>query len=1080
MSGFIKNLINAEDVNSYSLALKIPFDPITGSNAAIETNPKGREQLTNAVELLEQSHPGILAKLRPNDPKLAATKFLTKVGIHGELHAHEIGPLAGLGFAPQTIPDGNPGVQISQEGMFGDILKAIFKSSPRNEKAADKLARLEKAAAETKNEATKAYLAGNIKPSDALIERLTELADKTAAPVQVYAANQNNLAILRELTKYGDYNGDGLYEDLGEAKTAEEAKGYLLKFFKVFDPCLPLWNKFKPIKKANATPQQLFADVVSNYNKNQSIVKSIIWSKYSSLTLPVHFHQPIGRVVGMMEGGNGGSGLSELEESDPEFYWKASEHVELIEDKCDEFEDAIYDSKYYAVFDYLLHGRILVLEEALQLQLSKEEVDYTTDPGAELWSTVWANAVRSVDPTDPSYTQESLVEAMYVKAAAELKRIVTQGGLPKRVSSGKLGRWLQHEASRFSQESFWDNFSDPTGYVVEGIDELHVDSQGVTAMQHLNLATHKLSLECSGGSEQLDEDLQCYLKELQTKKPGLVVLGSFYKNGILKNKEEITKILTEQFGATCAAGLIDVLDLDRYASGFDLKHLPGRCTAIFNYNPQYMELLGNASNYLLGVADSKLLDYVRDQSAVDTQKALEMIATVNTNKLDELPVGIEQSPEAVIAYLDAIDRDNDKPFAQIEASAADFGGLSGFADYVWNCYVDREKLTMFSPKVLLTQCSKFPTETQEILKAIAVNIAKAALVVEYAGVEPKSWLNGLRDNVHRKVLQLLVRCIDLVDKDSLSMEGISYVDTSKLDNDLQDPVAKEYLGKNLFGWGKPKEKVRETSKPPKEWRLGLLLAEQQEYQNKALAKYSELTALRTLHQEGVADAAPLYTPIAQAVGVGNYDHSKYYAGYLKAQSGSTLFLLDYAIQCKTPDSKLQQLIKATIDFTDEYLKAENPLSVYKAYTTPVGTEEPTAQALRVASKFKEYNIVKLYKGIEQATDVIKPKNKYNISLLEHEAQQADDFDSNTNGNTNNRVYSVYQNLCVQLRAANELAEYLLTKNRPLGVMYSELRDQLYAMADVLAYQLYAYNALDTAHQNLVVARISFFELVANN
>ena len=107
MSNFIKNQLGASTESfSYDYSLRVPFDPITGSNASIELNPKGRTQLLDAAKLLEESHPGLVAKITKVDPKLAHTKFLSKVGIHGELHAHEIGPLAGLGFTPQSILDG--------------------------------------------------------------------------------------------------------------------------------------------------------------------------------------------------------------------------------------------------------------------------------------------------------------------------------------------------------------------------------------------------------------------------------------------------------------------------------------------------------------------------------------------------------------------------------------------------------------------------------------------------------------------------------------------------------------------------------------------------------------------------------------------------------------------------------------------------------------------------------------------------------------------------------------------------------------------------------------------------------------
>ena len=269
---------------------------------------------------------------------------------------------------------------LSKEGIFDFLFGK--KDEPASYK---KLERLEAELAQVKAKEILDVVAGRTKPTQDVIDRIVGFAEKHIAPAMVYRQNTQLFDILAKLVHLPDPQPYRVSEELDEAQTAKDAERIAKDFIRVMGPQLKLMRGAKQVVIGTATPEQLLADVTSNYQENMKHIKNCSYSTptphetYLATCLAQDFGYPSGTWSNC-----GSPGLEELRDKNESLFDEIAEALENIADVADEFEmcwKLKKESKYRHYnpinddLSFLVRARCALLDYALKLKVSKEDLE---------------------------------------------------------------------------------------------------------------------------------------------------------------------------------------------------------------------------------------------------------------------------------------------------------------------------------------------------------------------------------------------------------------------------------------------------------------------------------------------------------------------------------------------------------------------------------------------------------------------------------------------------------------------------------------------------------------------------------
>ena len=273
---------------------------------------------------------------------------------------------------------------LSKEGIFD------FLFGKKKEDETPSMKRLEKLEAEAKQlKAGPALdvLQGRTKPSQELLDKLLTIAEKHLAPSQVYKQNSQLFDVLCKLVALPSPNPYKVSADLEKAQTANEAKKVLLDYIKLMEPQVKLCRSTtKKLVTGPAKPEALFDDVSKHYDENWAFIKRYCYANardhrtYEAATLAQDFGYPCGTM-----GNRDTPGVEALYEENPKQFKVWADTLEDIADAAGEFEMLWSNGKSgkdwdnfnpaYDDVEFLIHARCALLDYALKLKVSKEDLE---------------------------------------------------------------------------------------------------------------------------------------------------------------------------------------------------------------------------------------------------------------------------------------------------------------------------------------------------------------------------------------------------------------------------------------------------------------------------------------------------------------------------------------------------------------------------------------------------------------------------------------------------------------------------------------------------------------------------------
>lgn len=1108
MRGIRKNSIVSlalEEARSYSLAMIVPPDPLTGVNNGIEMNPGAVKELENAVEALEARIPGIRKILACAEPWRAKTHFLTKVGYHGLVNS---GSLA-VNMATEGI---SPEFDAVFEKMFGGIFKKPIAKKEDFEKS--------KEACDAFHENLKAALAED---QGTMALESIEIVDPSSFVAALW--NKSILVAMEDSNSKNDF-----FFSIFAAATAELrailAKGKAPALLQ--EGTLREWVKdevrsvetlstegfFDFLKKKKAKeekPQEQLARLEEEVKsiKNPAAIallqgKAPLDEEFARRLLaiandnpaPSQFHQKNGHSLGIL------AKLIKLPIVDPERVASDFEEAKSV----NELKGLV--EQYFKVMAphqaLIANFKPLVVDEASAKHLYADiTTRYATNQAnvakLQYQKTGWAYEAVQVSqyfgwPHGTLDNRDGMFRDLYdeeedlfyeydkkLEAIATAMRSVEHACndaapgaddylflLYARLALLSAVLSIEHGGKRLSKESISVSpiqLKDP---------KMKFDP---TKLSFEELYAHRAE-EVREHKERVQSELADLSSRLIDIDPLYTRLIDFCADGILKNEGGINEVLSN-------LGCNNCYDATRYAGRFTSDNFPPRIEALRRNDEQLIQLLQKASLFIDVVKRSGLFEELRTGNIDAINDVLNDIEKTQFDAASQaLPTAMEYSADAVDAFLDTFAEKSSLSPVQWEVSfTLNRGGFYAVRD------IDKYgslSLDDFAPQIIFQYMNKLDPATKDRAERIGMLCLKAwQLLDRGVAVALELVETYQRANIEEtlSILRAAQRSTPspLEGKEVMSEESFAYHDGLVVTKN-HNPESADALKNKFFGFGKKKEqtRVRESRKPVDQQSVSGLTAERQTQLGKAVAAFSDCAELKELHYHNIADESSFYTKIAEHCGAKSFDYTKFFANYLKAQGFYTEFHLDYALGVTTKGHKLQKLVLQTIDFVSAYVNENNMRTVVDAVNGQTSTSDPYSRvALRVVERFEQYEVVEEFRkgGIDSAKDMIKPTNRYNIAKLEAEASVSDDFDSRLGGSSIPKVYDAYQLVCQQLGCAHALADYLGKTDRGLATSYMKARDTLWAMADVLAYVLYSYNALRGALTNIYLGQIRFLDVL---
>ena len=1064
-----------ESLFPYELGLITPPDPLTGSNATIEHNPQARKDQETALERLEAMRPGITKILAADEPWRARAKYLTPLGYHGMVNA----PALGLNAAMESHEEARAKVpsvieelyskhfqpfkdSVSQEGFLDRILGR----GPKLEtKPQERLERLEEAAANIKSPAAKGLLLGGGRPSQELLDKLLSLTKDRRAPSMVFTAVNSQLVSSAEtLAKYKFPKPDAVVSALRQATTPEVAKNVLTAYFKAMPPLKLL--RSQPVRFSPADPVKLFTDVSKGYiHSRKQLEKLLVDDQYDVFDLA---RGKFNWVAGVIEDYES-PGCVKLYEQDPDA------HDALLR-RADEYATAV--SKFAKNWDYystsesaefLLLGRIELLKAVLELEqtngYSEEDINACVDRAV----------LGYFNQVAPTLSQESAFSELFSHVMAELQSLLQDPKAPPLLKSPEVLKYIKETPDQvLNQESI----------ETRGLPMSKFDLACYAAEE---LSAHRIEA-MQKAAEERSIELATLTQELTNTNPLGPTILKLCAEGILKNSGNISDLLEKATG--------DRPCLEAYAKHFEPSKFPLRVLAALRGCDGYWYAINYAYRFVRDVLESKLQEHLRSGDLAAITKAIESLRDAKFVELTAaFPNAMEYSNQSVDEYLDSLYDPADISPTIIEAAmlpgSPAFGWLEETVKDYESCF------SAFLPQVLFVSLGKYGSEIDALLSPLAMTALKASCILDRGGIAVMEQVNIQRGINQDETIRLL-RGLQLAKQrsagasattpaESYSQEAFDYNIT--VPGALHHPHA-EYnrkedfagLKHSLFGWGTKKAptKLRESQKPVKDRTTGGLYGELNEYSSKAAGYFQGAApAILEYAKRGIAQEERYYEDLAKAVNLRGFSHDRFFGPYLKAQTGVTTYLLDYAKQLLTQNSKLQELTKSCIDFGLKYPGETNMKSMIDAVNgRRMSEEELLALGRSICESLGSIALIEeIAKGqIEDATKLVKVVSKYDVASLEQTCPKLDELDESMGDNYNlSRNFGAYQDICFQLNCCVNLANYYLNVNRPLGLMFKDAQDYLYAVADILAFRLYAYNAMRNSYINLLSGKIYFLD-----
>lgn len=1112
MRGLRKNSIVSlalEEARSYSLGMIVPPDPLTGTNNGIEMNPKAVEELENAVDALEERIPGIRKILACAEPWRAKTHFYTKVGYHGMVnHASLAVNMATEGISPEF------------DSIFEDMFAGIFKK--RLFKRSDFIK--SKEACDAFHEGLKASLAES-EESGAMALESMEVSDPNSFVAALW--NKSIMVALEDANSKNDFFFSIFAAATAELRAilAKDKAPALLK-----EGTLREWVKdevrsvetlstegfFDFLKKNKAKqekPAQQLARLEEEVKtlKNPAAVallegKAPLDEEFARRLLaiandnpaPSQFHHKNGPILSAIaqlvklpildpgqiaEEINEASSVDELKQTLDKFCKVMSPHLAIIAKvtKPVMVDQANAKALYADITTRYGTNRANVAK----LQYEKTGWPYEAAQFAQYFGYPYGALGNRDGVSEDLYNEDPNTYKAYL---AKLEKIDLETArleelclracpgdddfqflLYARIALLSAVLTIERGKKQLSKESIATTPL-PSKETKMKFDPTKLSFEELYAHRAEEVREHK---------ERLQSELADLSARLIDIDPLYTRLLDFCADGILKNEGGINEVLGQ-------LGCGECYDATRYAERFTSDKFPPRIEALRRNDEQLIQLLQKASLFVDSVKRSGLFDELRTGNVDAINDVINDIEKTMFDAASQaLPTAMEYSCDAVDAFLDTFAEKSSLSPVQWEiAFTANRGGFYAVRD------IDKYgslSLDDFSPQIIFQCLNKLDPNTRERAERVGMLCLKAWQLLDRGVAVPLDLIESFqRANIEETltILRAAQRATPspLEGKEVMATEAFDY-HNGLVVTKQHNPESAEALKSQFFGFGKKKEqptRVRESRKPVDQQTVSGLTSERQTQLGKAIAAFSDCAELKELHYHNIADESSFYAKIAEQCGAKDFDYTRFFANYLKAQGFYTEFHLDYALQVTTKGSRLQKLVLKLVDFISAYVNEENMRTVVDAVNGQTSTTDPyTRVALRVVERFDRYDIVEeLRKGnIDSAKDMIKPTNRYNVAKLESEAVLSDDFDARLGGSSIPKVYDAYQLVCHQLGCANALADYLGRSDRGLATSFMKSRDTLWAMADVLAYVLYSYNALRGALTNIYLGQIRFLDVL---
>ena len=688
------------------------------------------------------------------------------------------------------------------------------------------------------------------------------------------------------------------------------------------------------------------------------------------------------------------------------------------------------------------------------------------------------------------HPNEIAFRQIFAKAAVALRAILAGAETPALIREGTLRSFLTDGAKTLEKYSSVGTMNHESVHInLPRSPVMKKNKFSIAMLTQEEFGVHNTE-ETQSRRERLMADLGEISVRAIDKDLGFKTIIALAEDGILKNIGPINEQL-ERMGAP-------YYDVTRYEQMFDPAKFPPRLACARNDEGAMYDVVSNASYFLDAVKHSGFYDAVREGRIADIERISTQLIGHKFIVISA-PLGdtTEYSDSTVDDFLDTLSSGANTDSIGWEKAFLTRQADRGESFWHIESVVRWENLgdDQFSPLIVFREANRLGTATEDALR-----IARAALrayrVLDRAVYAPFEVVEAHRCANISETINILnhgmSRCVTppstnaeeqrqkFQTQDSgVAMEAISY-STGILPNTKHTVELAEQMRSSFFWNSKPKQqqRVRESRKSPDDRDLGLLQAEQQEFLAKAIAKFSSVEELRDLHYVGIATQYPKYSAIAKACNLPNFDPARYYAGYTKCQSAFTEFMLDWILALFDKNSQASKLVHQAFEFGKLLSVSDNMKTVIDAINGQTSlVEAPEVVAMRVIKQINETKFIGELKksNVESAKDTVRPKNRYNIGAFEELCMAFDDYERNLNGLTIYGVYDIYQKVCWQLHAADSIAEYYNRVNRPLAVMFMELRTHLFATADLLAYVLYGSGSCRNGASNMAMARIFFID-----
>lgn len=1111
MRGLRKNSIVSlalEEARSYSLGMIVPPDPLTGTNNGIEMNPKAVEELENAVDALEERIPGIRKILACAEPWRAKTHFYTKVGYHGMVnHASLAVNMATEGISPEF------------DSIFEDMFAGIFKK--RLFKRSDFIK--SKEACDAFHEGLKASLAES-EESGAMALESMEVSDPNSFVAALW--NKSIMVALEDANSKNDFFFSIFAAATAELRAilAKDKAPALLK-----EGTLREWVKDE-VRSVETLSTEGFFDFLKKKKVKEEKPKdqlARLEEEVKSIKNPEAIALLEGKAPLDEEFARRLLAIANDNPAPSQFHHKNGPSLAILaqliklpivnpETVASDMEEAPTVAALKQVVENyckVMNPHVALAARFKPIVLDKAAPKNLYSDVTSRYQTNLAN-VRKLQYEKTGWSYEAVQFAQYFGWPAGT--MDNRDGCCKELSDNENELYSDYvrrlekieEAMRSIEHACTAACPGADDYefllyariallsavltIERGKKQLSKESIATTPLPSketkMKFDPTKLSFEelYAHRAEEVREHKERLQSELADLSARLIDIDPLYTRlldfcaaGILKNEGGINEVLGQ-------LGCGECYDATRYAERFTSDKFPPRIEALRRNDEQMIQLLQKASLFVDSVKRSGLFDELRTCNVDAINDVINDIEKTMFDAASQaLPTAMEYSCDAVDAFLDTFAEKSSLSPVQWEiAFTANRGGFYAVRD------IDKYgslSLDDFSPQIIFQCLNKLDPNTRERAERVGMLCLKAWQLLDRGVAVPLDLIESFqRANIEETltILRAAQRATPspLEGKEVMATEAFDY-HNGLVVTKQHNPESAEALKSQFFGFGKKKEqptRVRESRKPVDQQTVSGLTSERQTQLGKAIAAFSDCAELKELHYHNIADESSFYAKIAEQCGAKDFDYTRFFANYLKAQGFYTEFHLDYALQVTTKGSKLQKLVLKLVDFISAYVNEENMRTVVDAVNGQTSTTDPyTRVALRVVERFDRYDIVEeLRKGnIDSAKDMIKPTNRYNVAKLESEAVLSDDFDARLGGSSIPKVYDAYQLVCHQLGCANALADYLGRSDRGLATSFMKSRDTLWAMADVLAYVLYSYNALRGALTNIYLGQIRFLDVL---